>query len=232
MICNVCGSTINGAGQYCSVCGAIIPVEQAYAPPQSQFNQIPYLQPNQVTSGQMNFTEPSYYEQHSYLDENDLKPSPYQSNIGMSWFKFIIWVQLFYSAITNIVTAIRLITGSHYGGHQNVVYYYLKGMKTLDICMIVFSFLFATACIFVRFQLSGFKKRGPKLYLILMGCSMAMSIFYVTGLLLINSQYTEILKISNLGFYTTYFGFMIGISLLLLVANIVYFKKRKQFFVN
>ena len=62
-----------------------------------------YGQPNY---GGQNYNQP--YNQPIYTN-----PSTVSSNgLGMKWYKFIIYVQLFLSALTGLVNGIKYITGS------------------------------------------------------------------------------------------------------------------------
>ena len=52
-----------------------------------------------------------------------LQPQP-----KMGWFKFLIYFSLFAAAVLNVVNAIQLLTGSHYGNTIiNLIYYFAAG---------------------------------------------------------------------------------------------------------
>ena len=50
----------------------------------------------------------------------------------MGWFKFIIYFQLFASAVINAALGITAFTGSHYDGKAELVYAFFPGMSAVD----------------------------------------------------------------------------------------------------
>ena len=141
---------------------------------------------------------------------------------SMKWYKFIIYVHLFFTALRSIGSAYVFFSGSLYQGNANAVYAAFSGMKTLDMLMGIINIGIAVFCIIVRQKLANFKKEGPDWYLTLIGLSLATSIMYIgmasiiTGINLMNSSIVpSIVEI-----------------IVLLVANRIYFDNRKELFVN
>ena len=140
----------------------------------------------------------------------------------MKWFKFIIWVQLFLAALTNAGTGIGLLTGFAYVGYAGDVYATFGGLRILDILIGLLCLALAVAAIYIRFQLSGYKQKGPTLYLCFLLVSIAVSLVYMLLASLILGTFAGDLS-----------------SIISLAANVaavflnrIYFEKRSFLFVN
>lgn len=139
---------------------------------------------------------------------------------SMKWYKFVIYVQLFLSAIVNFCNAATYFAGLHYQGNAESVYYFFPNMRALDIVMGIFCMALAVFAIVVRQRLAKFKKDGPMLYLILFGIQAALNMLYLsfaTGITGINAFDASVCS-------------AIVAPIVLLVTNKVYFEKRKDLF--
>lgn len=181
-----------------------------------------YGQPNY---GGQNYNQP--YNQPIYTN-----PSTVSSNgLGMKWYKFIIYVQLFLSALTGLVNGIKYITGSVYGNasERETVYELFPSMKTVSTITGILMLAAAVVAIIARQKLAGFKHDGPMFYYITCGISIGASLIYCIA------AYSELSKYSWLVNTSSYLaGSIIGIliSVGLLIANIIYFGHRKDMFTN
>ena len=181
-----------------------------------------YGQPNY---GGQNYNQP--YNQPIYTN-----PSTVSSNgLGMKWYKFIIYVQLFLSALTGLVNGIKYITGSVYGNasERETVYELFPSMKTVSTITGILMLAAAVVAIIARQKLAGFKHDGPMFYYITCGISIGASLIYCIA------AYSELSKYSWLVDTSSYLaGSIIGIliSVGLLIANIIYFGHRKDMFTN
>lgn len=181
-----------------------------------------YGQPNY---GGQNYNQP--YNQPIYTN-----PSTVSSNgLGMKWYKFIIYVQLFLSALTGLVNGIKYITGSVYGNasERETVYELFPSMKTVSTITGILLLAAAVVAIIARQKLAGFKHDGPMFYYITCGISISASLIYCIA------AYSELSKYSWLVNTSSYLaGSIIGIliSVGLLIANIIYFGHRKDMFTN
>ncbi|MCC8100308.1 MAG: hypothetical protein LIO78_09680 [Clostridiales bacterium] len=140
----------------------------------------------------------------------------------MKWFKFVIWVQLFLAALTNLGTAIGLLTGSIYGDYAGLVYAFYDGLRALDIIIALLCLALAGAAIYVRFQLSGYKQKGPTLYLYFLLASVAVSLLYVLASSLALGSFAG--GVSTISSLVT--------TVVMYVLNRTYFEKRSFLFVN
>lgn len=260
MKCLVCGSEVNNSA-YCPICGSPVQNSQPQVTTnqqmQSQYNQpqtvypqynpqpipqpyndqpttqqaLQYNQPSPQPVSQPQFSQPSYYEQHSYLEKKDPPDLPYQPNLGMAWFNFIIYFQLFAAVILSITSAIKFINGDQYGGYKDLFYLRISGLKTLDISMIIFNFVFAAMCIVVRFLLANYKKHSYKIYIYMYIANLVFTLIYTFSIApIINSSLHSDFSFNDVIDPIIYPS--IGVSLLMIICNIIYFNKRKHFFVN
>lgn len=194
----------------CAVCGAQTgaEVEQTYQPQQSYDPQQPYQ---------------SYDPQQPYQPYTTGQPYDPSAAFSMKWYKFLINFALFASAVLNVISGIRYLTGSVYGDEANLVYGFFSDLKTLDIFYGLAALVFAALAVYTRFQLAGYKKNGPLMVAVLYGVSAAMNLIYTIAAMSILPS--EAVSTGSL------VGAIIG-SGIMLACNYVYFNKRKELFVN
>ena len=142
--------------------------------------------------------------------------------LPMRWYKFVIWVQLFLSALLNVGEGIIFMTGTHYKGQATVVYMVYGGLKALDVVMGIMMFICAGVTIWVRQMLSKFKKNAPIAYVALLALGSVIVLMYVV----IASIITGIQMFS-----ATIISQIVA-SIALCICNYIYFNKRKSMFVN
>lgn len=144
---------------------------------------------------------------------------------GMKWYKFLIYFALFAGAVLNFVAGIMALSGAMYemeGITADMVYEYFPGLETWTM---IYGFALMGVAVFrivTRFMLAKFKKSGP-------ACLYTLYIINVllgTAMLLFGSQ---ILHENLVG--TSDIASMVS-SVVMLIINIVYFKKRKSLFIN
>lgn len=140
---------------------------------------------------------------------------------SMKWYKFVIYVQLFLSALINLYTAVMDFTGGNYGSEADMVYAYYGGLKVLDVLMGIVSLALAVLALIVRQKLKNYKADGPKWYISLLAFSIIVSVAYmllvylVTGVQVLDSS----IVVSLVG------------NVILLTANKKYFDNRKDLFI-
>lgn len=252
MICPNCGANISGSIRYCASCGADTGLRESeattanltsnMAPNQSyqngynqQYNQqqniypqynAQYDQPVQQT--QQQFSQPSYYEQHSYLEHKDPPNLPY---IGMAWYRFVIYFQLFACAAMSIFYGVRFLTGHQYGEYKNLYWSYFDGLKTLDLVHAITYFVIAVSAIIIRFMLANYKKNSPKMYIGMIIVIVLSDIIYLFVILgIINKRARVHVGLFDVVDYM--FVIELVIYTIMIVCNIIYFKKRSYLFTN
>ncbi len=212
MNCNQCGSEIQDGQLTCPVCGAYV------GSAQQTDMQNNYQQPYQQNM-QNNYQQP--YQQNSY--------SAPQKQLGMGWFKFVIYVQLFLNAFLNGITAFMLFSGAQYndGSYDmsELVYSVYDGLQAVDVTYGVCLLGLVVFAIVVRFMLAGYKTKGPISYFILLALNLLFAIIYIIAV-------SAVTDLSVGGMLSSSFYINVITSIVLLCANIVYFKNRKHLFVN
>ena len=157
------------------------------------------------------------------------KPCPgYAGGYPMAWFKFLIYFMLFANAAINIFTAVTYLTGSVYLGEDmtmsdvEALYMFYPTAKMIDVIYGVLLIALAAYAIFTRFQLSGFKRRGPFLFILMYVLNLVIGLFY--GISIMFTFETGLL-----GFIS--FVPSIITSVVMIFVNVVYFRKREELFV-
>lgn len=210
MFCPSCGTQCPDDTKFCPSCGSSVANNQPTENAQQNFGQPNYTQPN--------YTQPNNYAQ----PYNYAQPRMYNVQLEMKWFKFLIYFGLFAGAVLNCLSAILQITGAVYEGSAEVVYIFFPELKFFDIFYTILLLALAILQIFTRFQLSGFKKNGPKLILIVYSAAAVISLLYgiVASVILHEFLFNASMIIS------------IIVPVVMVVLNKIYFDKRKDMFVN
>ena len=145
---------------------------------------------------------------------------------SMKWYKFLIFFALYATAILNIIGGVSQLTGTVYSvtgiSASDVYAYYGQGLHILDIVMGILMIGIAVFAIFVRFQLAGYKKQGPKTLLVLYVINLVVSLGYSLAVGAITS--VNVMDSSSVG------GLVI--SAVMIIVNYFYFKKRAHLFCN
>lgn len=141
----------------------------------------------------------------------------------MKWFKFIIYVQLFLNVVFLGFQGVSFITGMQYGANADLIYaYYGNALKAFDILCGFMYLALSIFAFYTRTQLAKFKKNGPKCYLIFWGTQEVVAIIYAICIIVITQQFVLL---------PTLFAGLLG-TVISICLYYVYFKKRKDLFVN
>lgn len=217
MYCNNCGNQIPEGQNVCNVCGAV----SGMGNQQNQYQQNQY-QPNQY---QQNQYQSNQYQQNLF-NGNQYQVQSQQSALGMNWFKFIIYFQLFVSMLSLGYTGIMTMTGGFYkksgSDMSDLVYQVFPSLKPLDIIFGIICIGLAVLALVARFALAAYKANGPKLYLLLLVCNIVVSVIYIIAGSAILGEAVVDSKLTT----------QIITSIVLVIANTVYFRNRKHLFVN
>ena len=141
---------------------------------------------------------------------------------------FLIYFMLFANAAINIFTAVTYLTGSIYLDEDmtmsdvEVLYMFYPTAKMIDVIYGVLLIALAAYAIFTRFQLSGFKRRGPFLFILMYVLNLVIGLLY--GISIMFTFETGLL-----GFIS--FVPSIITSVVMIFVNVVYFRKREELFV-
>lgn len=157
------------------------------------------------------------------------KPGPgYASGYPMAWFKFLIYFMLFANAAINIFTAVTYLTGSVYLGEDmtmsdvEALYMFYPTAKMIDVIYGVLLIALAAYAIFTRFQLSGFKRRGPFLFILMYVLNLVIGLLYSISIMFtLGAGPLDYISLAP----------SIITSVVMIFVNVVYFKKREELFV-
>lgn len=191
VICVHCGAPADEGVVYCRNCGKAVAEEppQAAAP----IHTAAYTKPN---------TE----------DELEI-------DMPMKWFKFLIYFALFASAVLNVFSGFRYISGN-----QNAAYYErIDGLEGLDTFMSWSAIAMGALALIARFRLAGFYKNGPKLLKLMYGMNVLISCIYFLGLKALATHSGYQVNITSL-------IPSIAAGVFMYAVNSLYFSKREHLF--
>ncbi len=220
MQCPNCGNLLAEGSRFCPYCSSIL--EKSAGETQ-----------NEAFSGSdetlsVPDRQPSYGGWDPYGDNRPLSTGsddPRNDPRGMKWFKFIIYFQLFANAAVNGIAALMTATGARYQGQADKVYSVLPQLRTLDLVYILLLLGLVVLAIVARMQLARFRRRGPLLYYLLQIANIAVAMLYLLAASAVSG-----IPLSQLDLSNTIVS--LGLSLVMLIVNIIYFGKRKDLFVN
>ena len=146
---------------------------------------------------------------------------------GMKWHKFLIWFALWASLLMNFSSALQFWNGDAYGGadYARQVYEQYAGLRMLDQVMGVVCIAIATFALVTRFSLARFRAVGPKQLIALYVLNGVISLAYmgvfslITGLSLGQTAGSMV--------WSTLIG-----SAIMVLANLKYYQRRAELFVN
>ena len=199
MFCPNCGRQLPDDAKFCSECGTPLTA-----------------------------IEPAAEAGDAGADQTAIEPAA-QAAPPMGWFKFIIWVQLFISALSLAAAGIMLLTGTAYVvdgiSYADLVYDLIDGLRAIDLVFGVAFVALAVFALYVRQQLAGFKKGAPKLYLTLLGVNIAVQFLYAFVMsIAVGVELADVVTVSELVQVIT--------SLVMIIVNKYYFARREHLFTN
>ena len=246
MICNKCGTDMQGTPWYCPCCGAATGFRSKT--PIAGGNTVPYGYPEQqqpYQQYQQPYQQPMYGQAQNpqfYAQPMPVQPAPQSYSgkypdytftktgrkVGMAWFKFILYFQLFFSAISAVWYGIMMISGLQYSHDASLVYHVFPSMKTWDTVIGIVFLLMAGFAIYTRMELSHFKRIGPMLYYSYCGVGVLAPTIYVLACIKTVMDAVGY----QVSFNYTRMIISIVVSVLMLGINIYYFQNRKHLFVR
>jgi len=152
-------------------------------------------------------------------------PTSEEQPQGMKWFKFVIYVQLFLSALLSLGTAIMYATGYQYTSAQSspdLIYGIFPELHTVDASFAVVYVALAIIAIAVRFRLSGYKRNAWKGYLAYLAAGVIAVIAYIIAASTIVGESMFDMSMTS----------SLAANIVLIIVNFIYFNKRDHLFVN
>ena len=227
MRCPACGQLLADEAKSCPSCGAVIegrPVQEEvrsledenFAGQQSVND---YAEYNRAGDGQ-SVQERPFESGRSYTTYD--RPYEHQPAMPMKWYKFLIYVSLFLSGISNIFMGVQAITGMQYGDAVSAsqVYSMYSGLKIVDVVYGAALVAIGVYAFIVRSKLAHYRTGAPKHLLLLYALAFIMNLVYVAGASLaigMNLMSADVVM-------------SLIVSIIMLIANKVYFDKRAHLF--
>ena len=220
MFCPNCGTQLPDGSTSCPSCGATIGVPAQEAPvtpePEPTTPPIPGAPPVPGAT--------QYESNASYPVPVGAVAAP-----PMKWYKFVIWVQLFLSALSLAGTGVMLLTGAQYmteyGNAKDLVYTFYAGLQVVDIVFAVVFIALAVFAIVVRMNLAKFKRGATNQYLAFLGGNIVAQILYLVALAIV----TQVGPLEALDSSTV---IQLVSSVVMIVLSKIYFDRRAHLFTN
>lgn len=170
-----------------------------------------------------------------------------KSAYPMKWYKAML-VILWLGILENAISGILFFTGTIYQGFADKVYEMLPSLKSLDVFSGIFSFGMVVFTFIVWLRLKNYKRHAPRLltvmYIIntvfLIAYSIALysiiggaetKIIYGSSYVRGDYLYQEYLDLSKVSFSASDIIEIIG-SIVMTIANYIYFRNRSDLFTN
>lgn len=159
--------------------------------------------------------------------------APTQNELGMKWFKFIIYFQLFANVLFRIINGIQVLTGIIYDtdvftgeGFETItsemIYSSFPGLYPTNVIYGILTLALAAYAIYVRQQLAHYHQGAPKKYLTFLVLNLGLELVYLAAASIILGEWALDAEIA-LNMIT---------AVILLVVNYIYFKNRAHLFAN
>ena len=245
MFCSQCGQQLKDGAKFCAYCGAPAAQPPKAGAAKDTLHSVMSTAKQTVSSLQAKAAQqksaasvPGQQSAGSYPSYQNAAPMPGQTVVvadqGMAWYKFIIYIQLWASAVVFIGAGITLIAGAHYGGRAALVYGVLPSLHVIDILFGISLLVFAVFCVVTRYDLARFRRQGPTRYLWVYGLSILIPLVYLIAVFAVLNGYSSMINLSSLipsdsvielVVYTVF-------DVIMIIVNKIYFDKRRHLFVN
>ncbi len=140
----------------------------------------------------------------------------------MKWFKYLIYFSLFLTCISNIITAVSILSGYYYGSADTAALMYVMypGMLAVDRVYAAALIAYGVAAVVVRNQLAHYRRNAPRNLLILYVSSVIIIVIYLFGAMIV----------TGVNMFTSYSIISMLSTLIMAWINKIYFDKRAHLF--
>lgn len=252
MICKNCGAEISDYSTFCTYCGKPtgsapdsgslndikeaapppgysepIPQDDRMPQPLSSIDALPEYDRTQ-TGYIPDFTEDVRMNGTTWAEINRMGYIVGENgqHYSIGWMKFILYFQVFASAVFAVINAVNFFRGAdNYGNASGFVYILFPTLQGLDIVMGVFQLLIAAGLICSRFMITGLRKNGIWLFLGMHLLNLLLVVVYycifcsVTGI-----SVADVMNVRTVANMLT--------SAVLIGVNYVYFRNRSSVFIH
>lgn len=153
----------------------------------------------------------------------------------MKWYFFLVWFVFTVVPVFSIIGGLQAFDGMRIlfnGLTAHEIHASGEGLLGADITCGVSAIGLACFGIYVRFQLTGYKANAPKLvtaYFAAIAVITAILVFWYVNIL---EQYYYLASIDIVPYLWEALAAVVAVSAIMIVINIIYFKKREHLFVN
>ncbi|MBE5811597.1 MAG: hypothetical protein E7318_11785 [Clostridiales bacterium] len=154
-------------------------------------------------------------------DNKQFEKSTPAPSYPMKWHNFLIYFSLWAGGILNAINGLTYLTGSVYGSDADYIYRYYDGLKGMDMFYGVAVIALGVLLIITRFQLAGYKAKGPSMLTICYIATLAISVLY--GIIAAGITGLSLMELINPA--------SIGTSIAMIFINKNYYDKRSDLFV-
>ncbi|MBR3157780.1 MAG: zinc ribbon domain-containing protein [Atopobiaceae bacterium] len=211
MFCPFCGSEVPDSVRFCPSCGGDVAAEIDAEKTQKR------QQPAQASQQQpaSSAAAPISTELTSAQKREIGLAQATSEGLGMGWYKFMIYFQLFAGAVIDIIVGLSVMSISRLGSEYGTP----SSFSAIFVFMGVFYIAFGIFYIYCRTLMARFSTKAITTLYIVYGVNIAVSVLGLIGSTRSGSSPTS--TMTNL-----------GATIVLLVINMSYFKKRAHLFVN
>lgn len=267
-MCRVCNTACSDETKYCPNCGTKLSV-LGVGEPLSTYDDHDY--PHSTVGPEIPEEKPSSQrDNHADATTTQLHNAAYQTPTvqtlnstpkehGMLWYKILIYVVLFISAFSFLLSGMAALNQELYDGAASKLYLYAPILQVVDSFYGLAMLLLAGWAIYTRFRLAGFRRNGPRCLYILIAANLivtlaysvaAVSVLSTLGKTLVDtysgisldsfaaiSKHSDLFNLArSVGTYSKTVSSKVDLTwisnVIYLTLNAIYFSKRANKFVN
>ncbi len=235
MFCSKCNAQLSDEAIYCPYCGTKVKADATADNTNSFFNNSDVEGDNRRSDDYTSIGSNYVTDYGNYGDYKTEDSPSAQPDMPMKWYKFLIYFSLFAGAVISFLTAMAYFTGAMYIAEDgtiisDIVYMVFPSLKTVDVIFASYYLVMTVLMVFTRFQLSSFKRRGPRLVIFLYIAEAVSYVLYLV-MVLFALEGNGLVDPSSIVDGAS-MGSTIATSIVMAIINHVYFKKRAHLFVN
>lgn len=156
---------------------------------------------------------------------------PNKDTPTMKWYLFLVWFVFTVVPVVSVIGGLQAFDGMRIL-FNGLFAYEAEVFLAPDIACGISAIGLACFGIYVRFRLTGYKKAAPKLvtgYFAATAVITAILVFWYVNIL---ETYYSLASVDIVPYLWEVLAAVVAVSALMIVINIVYFKKREHLFVN
>ena len=154
------------------------------------------------------------------------------AQMPMKWFKFLIYFSLWGRFIIYNFTAMSVMSGSRFFGYADTIYSLFPGQSIIDFVYGIGCILIGIYTLVTRFRLAQFFRNASKMLYGVYFLDIIFSLFYLIATASITLiPFAQLSDTPMMGQIAMQMVCHIIAAALLLLVNMIYFRKRREMFV-